>query len=340
MGDLPIVSVNNIKKNIRPKVFVTLKLPDPVETRMMELFDSRLNLDDVPLDREELIMAVQTADILVPTVTDVIDSEIINSAGNQLKMIANFGAGVDHIDLQAAAIRNIIITNTPGVLTEDTADITMALILMTARRLGEGERIVRNNEWTGWTPTQLLGSKITGKRLGIVGLGRIGSAVAHRAKGFGLKIHYHNRNRVISKKEEQLEATYWESLDQMLAHMDLIVLTCPSTPASHHLLSERRLKLIQPHCFIINTSRGNIIDQKALVNLLDEGLIAGAGLDVFEDEPTIPSKLKNMENVVILPHLGSATMEGRVAMGETVVINIKTFVDGHKVPNRVLETLL
>ncbi len=340
MGDLIIISVNNIKINIRPKVFVTRKLPDPVETRMMELFDSRLNLDDVALSREELIMAVQNSDILVPTVTDVIDSEIINSAGDQLKMIANFGAGVDHIDLRAAAARNIIITNTPGVLTEDTADITMALILMTARRLGEGERIIRNNEWTGWTPTQLLGSKITGKRLGIVGLGRIGSAVAQRAKGFGLKIHYHNRTRIIPKKEQQLEATYWESLDQMLAHMDTIVLTCPSTPASHHLLSERRLKLIQPHCFIINTSRGNIIDQTALIKLLDEGLIAGAGLDVFEDEPNVPSKLKKMQNVVILPHLGSATMEGRVAMGETVVINIKTFVDGHKVPNRVLETLI
>jgi glyoxylate reductase len=322
------------------KVVVTRKLPDAVETRMMELFDTRLNLDDIPLTHNELIMAVQSAEILVPTVTDKVDAEVINSAGDQLKMIANFGAGVDHVDLSAAAAKGIIITNTPDVLTEDTADLTMALILMTPRRMGEGERIVRNNAWTGWTPTQLMGNRINGKRLGIIGMGRIGTAVAERARGFGLAVHYHNRHRVAEDLETSLEVTYWESLDQMLAHMDIIVVTCPSTPATYHLLSERRLKLIQPHCYVINTSRGNIIDETALVNLLETGAIAGAGLDVFENEPAIHPKLLEMENVVILPHLGSATIEGRVAMGERVIVNAKSFIDGHKAPNRVLETLL
>jgi len=322
------------------KVVVTRKLPDAVETRMMELFDTRLNLDDIPLSHDELIMAVQSAEILVPTVTDKVDAEVINSAGDQLKMIANFGAGVDHVDLSAAAAKGIIITNTPDVLTEDTADLTMALILMTPRRMGEGERIVRNNAWTGWTPTQLMGHRINGKRLGIIGMGRIGTAVAERARGFGLAVHYHNRHRVAEDLETNLEVTYWESLDQMLAHMDIVVVTCPSTPATYHLLSERRLKLIQPHCYVINTSRGNIIDESALVDLLESGAIAGAGLDVFENEPAIHPKLLKMENVVILPHLGSATIEGRVAMGERVIVNAKSFIDGHKAPNRVLETLL
>jgi glyoxylate reductase len=322
------------------KVVVTRKLPDAVETRMMELFDTRLNLDDVPLTHDELIMAVQSAEILVPTVTDKVDAEVINSAGDQLKMIANFGAGVDHVDLSAAAAKGIIVTNTPDVLTEDTADLTMALILMTPRRMGEGERIVRDNAWTGWTPTQLMGHRINGKRLGIIGMGRIGTAVAERARGFGLAVHYHNRHRVAEDLETSLEVTYWESLDQMLAHMDIIVVTCPSTPATYHLLSERRLKLIQSHCYVINTSRGNIIDETALVNLLESGAIAGAGLDVFENEPAIHPKLLKMENVVILPHLGSATIEGRVAMGERVIVNAKSFIDGHKAPNRVLETLL
>ena len=324
----------------KPKIVVTRKLPEPVETRMMELFDARLNLDDVPLNREELIMAVQSAEILVPTVTDNIDSEIINSAGTQLGLIANFGAGVDHIDLLSAASKGMVVTNTPDVLTEDTADLTMALILMTPRRMGEGERIVRRNEWTGWTPTYLMGRRINGKRLGIIGMGRIGAAVAARARGFGLSVHYHNRKRVQDELELGLEATYWESLDQMLAHMDIIVVTCPSTPATYHLLSERRLQLLQSHCYVINTSRGNIIDEQALVRLLETGAIAGAGLDVFENEPIVNPKFLEMENVVILPHIGSATIEGRIAMGERVIVNAKSFVDGHKAPNRVLAKLL
>ena len=324
----------------KPKIVVTRKLPEPIETRMMELFDARLNLEDIPLTRDELLMAVQTAEILIPTVTDNIDSEIINSAGSQLRMIANFGVGVDHINLSSAALKDIIVTNTPDVLTQDTADLTMALILMTPRRMGEGERIVRNSEWTGWTPTHLMGHRINGKRLGIIGMGRIGTAVAERARGFGLTVHYHNRNRVTDEIESKLEATYWDSLDQMLAHMDIVVITCPSTPATFHLLSERRLQLLQPNCFIVNTSRGNIIDEKALLTMLESGAIAGAGLDVFENEPIIDPKFLKMENVVILPHLGSATIEGRIAMGECVIVNAKSFVDGHKPPNRVLATLL
>jgi glyoxylate reductase len=306
----------------------------------MELFDTQLNLNDRPLTHDELIIAVQSAEILVPTVTDKLNAEVINAAKGQLKMIASFGAGVDHLDLSAAAVKGIIVTNTPDVLTEDTADLTLALILMTPRRMGEGERLVRRKGWNGWTPTQLMGHRINGKRLGIIGMGRIGTAVAQRARGFGLAVHYHNRTRVTDDLEKDLEATYWESLDQMLAHMDIIVVTCPSTSATYHLLSERRLNLIQPHCYLINTSRGNIIDEMALANLLEAGKIAGAGLDVFEHEPTIHPKLLEMENVVILPHLGSATIEGRVAMGERVIVNVKSFIDGHKAPNRVLETLL
>jgi glyoxylate reductase len=324
----------------KPKIVVTRKLPEPVETRMMELFDARLNLDDVPLNREELIMAVQSAEILVPTVTDNIDSEIINSAGDQLELIANFGVGVDHIDLLSAASKGMVVTNTPDVLTEDTADLTMALILMTPRRMGEGERLVRRNEWTGWTPTYLMGRRINGKRLGIIGMGRIGAAVAARARGFGLSVHYHNRKRVQDELELELEATYWESLDQMLAHMDIIVVTCPSTPATYHLLSDRRLQLLKSHSYVINTSRGNIIDENALVRLLEIGAIAGAGLDVFENEPNINPRFLKMENVVTLPHIGSATIEGRIAMGEQVIVNAKSFVDGHNVPNRVLAKLL
>jgi len=333
-------SVEQTRLISKPKIVVTRKLPEPIETRMMELFDARLNLEDIPLTRDELLMAVQTAEILIPTVTDNIDSEIINSAGSQLRMIANFGVGVDHINLSSAALKDIIVTNTPDVLTQDTADLTMALILMTPRRMGEGERIVRNSEWTGWTPTHLMGHRINGKRLGIIGMGRIGTAVAERARGFGLTVHYHNRNRVTDEIESKLEATYWDSLDQMLAHMDIVVITCPSTPATFHLLSERRLQLLQPNCFIVNTSRGNIIDEKALLTMLESGAIAGAGLDVFENEPIIDPKFLKMENVVILPHLGSATIEGRIAMGECVIVNAKSFVDGHKPPNRVLATLL
>ena len=323
----------------KPLVVVTRKLPETIETRLMELFETRLNRDDRPMSQAEIIEAVKLADVLVPTVTDTIDKTILTSAGPRLKLIASFGTGVDHIDLATARQRAITVTNTPGVLTEDTADMTMALVLAVPRRLAEGERLMRSGEWQGWGPTAMLGRRIWGKRLGIVGMGRIGQAVAKRARGFGLSIHYHNRRQVHKDIEKELEATYWESLDQMLAHMDIISVNCPHTPATFHLLSSRRLKLMQPSSYIVNTSRGEVIDESALVRMLSSGLIAGAGLDVFEHEPAINPKLLKLDNVVLLPHMGSATVEGRVDMGEKVIINIKTFVDGHAPPDRVLETM-
>jgi glyoxylate reductase len=324
----------------RPFVIVTRKLPDPIETRMMELFACRLNLDDKPLDKSELIAAVARADVLVPTVTDRIDAEVLAEAGPALKLIASFGTGVDHVDLAAAHQRGIVVTNTPGVLTEDTADMTMALILAVSRRLAEGERLIRSGSWSGWGPTSMLGHRIWGKRLGIVGMGRIGMALARRAKGFGLSVHYHNRRPVPEDVESALEATYWESLDQMLAHMDIVSVNCPHTPATYHLLSARRLRLLQPQAILVNTSRGEIVDEAALMELLETRAIAGAGLDVFEHEPAIDPRLKALDNVVLLPHMGSATIEGRIAMGERVIINIRTFADGHRPPDRVLGSML
>ncbi len=324
----------------KPLVVVTRKLPDVIETRMMELFDTRLNPDDIPLTPAQMQEAMAVAEVLVPTVTDRIDRALIESAGSQLRLIASFGTGVDHIDLKAARERGIIVTNTPGVLTDDTADMTMALLLATARRVAEGERLVRSGQWTGWGPTTMLGHRISGKRLGILGMGRIGSALARRARAFGMSIHYHNRRRVHPELEQELEATYWSSLDQMLARMDIVSINCPHTPATYHLLSERRLKLLRPHCYIVNTSRGEVIDEVALTRMLSKGEIAGAGLDVFEHEPAVNPKLLRLDNVVLLPHMGSATIEGRIDMGEKVVINIKTFIDGHTPPDRVLEALL
>jgi glyoxylate reductase len=324
----------------RPFVIVTRKLPDPIETRMMELFACRLNLDDTPLSKPDLIAAVERADVLVPTVTDRIDAEVLDAAGPALKLIASFGTGVDHVDLTAAQRRGIIVTNTPGVLTEDTADMTMALILAVSRRLAEGERLIRSGGWTGWGPTSMLGHRIWGKRLGIVGMGRIGMALARRAKGFGLSVHYHNRRPVPEEVENALEATHWESLDQMLAHMDIISVNCPHTPATYHLLSARRLRLLQPQAILVNTARGEIVDEEELLRLLETRAIAGAGLDVFEHEPAIDPRLRALDNVVLLPHMGSATIEGRLAMGEKVIINIKTFADGHRPPDRVLGSML
>jgi glyoxylate reductase len=323
----------------KPVVVVTRRLPDAVETRMMELFDTRLNREDKPLSQEELAEAAKAADVLVPTVTDNIDEAVIAEAGPRLKLIASFGTGVDHINLAAARDRGIAVTNTPGVLTEDTADMTMALLLAVPRRLVEGERVIRAGAWEGWSPTWMLGHRIWGKRLGIIGMGRIGQAVARRALGFGLSIHYHNRRRVHPDVEGELEATYWESLDQMLAHMDIVSVNCPHTPATYHLLSARRLKLMKPHAYIVNTSRGEVIDETALAKLIAEEAIAGAGLDVYEHEPAVNPKLMALENVVLLPHMGSATLEGRIDMGEKVIVNIKTFVDGHNPPDRVLETM-
>ena len=326
----------------KPIVIVTRKLPEAVETRMCELFDARLNVGDNPMSHGELAMAVKTADVLVPTVTDRIDRSLLSQAGPQLKLIANFGTGVDNIDLDTARVRGIIVTNTPGVLTEDTADMTMALILAVPRRLAEGTVLLKDphKHWPGWSPTWMLGHRIWGKRLGIIGMGRIGQAVARRARAFGLQIHYHNRRRVSEETEQELEATYWESLDQMLARMDIVSVNCPHTPATYHLLSARRLRLLPPQAILVNTARGEIVDEEELVRLLEIRAIAGAGLDVFEHEPAIDPRLRVLDNVVLLPHMGSATIEGRLAMGERVIINIKTFADGHRPPDRVLGTML
>ncbi|MFH1805038.1 MAG: D-glycerate dehydrogenase [Pseudomonadota bacterium] len=324
----------------KPLVIVTRKLPEAIETRMMELFDARLNIDDAPMDKAALIEAVKQADVLVPTVTDRIDAAILAHAGPNLRLIANFGTGVDHVDLQTARSRGITVTNTPDVLTEDTADMTMALILSVSRRIGEGERLIRSGDWAGWGPTFMLGHRIWGKRLGILGMGRIGRALARRARGFGLSVHYHNRRRVHEDIEEELGATWWESLDQMLAHVDVVSVNCPHTPATYHLLSARRLKLLQPHAILVNTARGEVVDETALTRMLANREIAGAGLDVFEHEPAVNPKLLELDNAVLLPHMGSATIEGRVDMGEKVLINIKTFIDGHTPPDRVIEGLL
>ncbi len=324
----------------KPKVIVTRKLPDPVETRMRELFDTELNLTDEPLSRAQLSDAVARADVLAPTITDKIDATLLEKAGPKLKLIANFGAGVDHIDVAAANAKGITVTNTPGVLTEDTADLTMALIMAVARRIVEGANVTQAGGFTGWTPTWMMGHRITGKRLGIIGMGRIGQAVARRAKAFGLQIHYHNRKPVSPRIAEELEATYWESLDQMLARMDIVSVHSPHTPATYHLLSARRMKLMQPTSILINTARGEIIDETALAELLKTGAIAGAGLDVFEFEPKINPKLLGLPNAVLLPHLGSATIEGRIDMGEKVIINIRTWMDGHKPPDRVIPSIM
>jgi glyoxylate reductase len=292
------------------------------------------------MTKEELIAATQEAAVLLTTVTDRIDAEVIAAAGPQLKMIANYGAGVDHIDLAAARKRGLVVTNTPDVLTEDTADMTLALILAVPRRLAEGERLMRKGGWTGWSPTFMMGRRVSGKRLGIVGMGRIGQAVAKRAKGFGLSIHYNNRKRVHPDIEAEYEATYWESLDQMVAHMDVVTLHCPQTPGTYHLMSERRLKLMQPHAYLVNTARGGVVDEEAMVRMLQNGELAGAGLDVFENEPAVNKKLLRLDNVVLLPHLGSATLEARVDMGERALINIRAMLDGHTPPDRVLVDLL
>ena len=324
----------------KPLVVITRKLPDPVETRMRELFDTRLNIDDKPMSREALAAAMQEADVLVPTITDRIDDKLIAAAGENLKLIANFGNGVDHIDIAAAGKKGIAVTNTPNVLTEDTADMTMGLILTVPRRLIEGANVISGDgKWAGWSPTWMLGRRIWGKRLGIVGMGRIGTAVARRAKAFGLSIHYHNRKRVMPALEDELEATYWESLDQMLARMDIISVNCPSTPATFHLLSARRLALMQPTAYVVNTARGQIIDEDALVKMIEQGKLAGAGLDVFEQEPAVSPKLLKLAakgKVVLIPHMGSATIEGRIDMGEKVIINIRAHQDGHRPPDRVL----
>lgn len=327
----------------KPKIIVTRKLPDAVETRMGELFDTEFNESDEPFSRARLIEAVKVAECLVPTVTDRIDRSVIGQAGSQLKLIANFGNGVDNIDIAAAAEKGITVTNTPNVLTEDTADMTMGLMIAVARRFDEGVDAMREGRFKGWSPTWMLGRRIWGKQLGIVGMGRIGTAVARRARAFGLSIHYHNRNRVSEQTEQELEATYWESLDQMLSRVDVVSVNCPHTPATFHLLSARRIALMRPGSIIVNTARGEIIDQDALVKALQEDQLAGAGLDVLEHEPAVSEDLMALSRqgkAVILPHMGSATIEGRQEMGERVIINIRTWMDGHRPPDRILASMV
>jgi glyoxylate reductase len=326
---------------IKPLVVVTRKLPDSVETRMRELFDTRLNIDDKPMSHAQLVDSVNAAEVLVPTVTDNIDAALINQAGDQLKLIANFGNGIDNVDVAAAARKGIIVTNTPNVLTEDTADMTVGLLIAVSRRLQEGAQRLERGHWQGWSPTWMLGHRIWGKRLGIIGMGRIGTAVARRAKAFGLSIHYHNRQKVSEQVELELEATYWDSLDQMLTRMDFISINCPHTPATFHLLSARRIALMQPNTIIINTARGDLIDEVAMIDALENENLAGAGLDVFAHEPALSPrllKLAEQGKAVILPHMGSATIESRMEMGDRVIINIRTMCDGHRPPDRVLPT--
>ena len=327
----------------KPLVVVTRRLPEQVETRMRELFDARLNIDDKPMSESEIVAALGEADVLVPTITDPINAHMIAQAGDRLKLVANFGTGVDHIDVTSALRRGITVTNTPGVLTEDTADMTMALILSTARRLSEGAQIIPDGRWTGWSPTWMLGRRITGKRLGNIGMGRIGQALARRARAFGMSIHYHNRRRLALQIEGALEATYWDSLDQMLARIDFVSINCPHTPATYHLLSARRLRYLRPEAILINTARGEIVDESALSRMLESDELAGAGLDVFEHAPAVSDKLIALAKagkVTLIPHMGSATHEGRADMGEKVIINIKTFMDGHRPPDRVLPSML
>lgn len=321
-------------------VVVTRRLPDVVETRLSELFNVKLRDDDAPMTRDALVEAVKTADVLVPTITDKIDATLLASAGPQLKLIANFGAGVDHIDVDSARQRAILVSNTPGVVTEDTADMTLALMLAVTRRMPEGLREMQSGTWGGWAPTAFLGGRLGGRRLGILGMGRIGQAVARRAKAFGMQVHYHNRKRLRPEVEDALEATYWESLDQMVARMDIVSINCPHTPSTFHLMNARRLKLMKPNAVIVNTSRGEVIDENAMTRMLRAGELAGAGLDVYENGTDVNPRLRELKNVVLLPHMGSSTVEGRVEMGEKVIINIKTFADGHRPPDQVFPSML
>jgi glyoxylate reductase len=328
------------KAEAKPLVVITRKLPDVVEARMAQLFQCEVNASDQPFAKSDLVAAVRRAEVLVPTITDRIDAFVISQAGSQLKLIANFGTGLDHIDVTAALARGITVTNTPGVLTEDTADMTLALIMAVSRRIIHGADSLRHGQFTGWSPTWMLGSRLKGKKLGIIGMGRIGTAVARRAKAFGLEIFYHNRTPAHPKIVAELDAQYCDGLDALLSRVDILSINCPHTPATYHLLSARRLKLLKPTAIVVNTARGEVIDEAALIQMLEAGELAGAGLDVFEHEPAVNPRLLALKNVVLLPHMGSATLEGRVDMGEKVIINIKMWADGHKPPDRVLPGML
>lgn len=321
-------------------VVVTRRLPKAVETRLAELFDVTLNESDTPMTREQLSNALRTADVLVPTLNDTIDAGMLAQAGENMRLIANYGAGVDHIDVATARQRGILVSNTPGVLADDTADMTMALMLAVMRQVKQGATHMQSGNWQGWSPSAFIGTRLGGKRLGILGMGQVGTAVARRAAAFGMQIHYHNRKKVHPDTEKALEATYWESFDQMLARMDVITINCPHTPSTFHLLNARRLKLMKPTAFVINTSRGEVVDENALTRMLRAGELAGAGLDVFEHGNEINPRLRDLDNTMLLPHMASATDEARIEMGEKVIINIKTFSDGHRPPDQVVPSML
>ncbi|HEX4846719.1 MAG TPA: D-glycerate dehydrogenase [Novosphingobium sp.] len=336
---MPIVTDSPLTRRVegKPRVHVTRHLLPSVEARMGELFDVVLNVEDRPLTRDELIAAMRESDVLVPTVTDRIDAAMLEAAGDRLGLIANFGAGIEHIDLSAARARKIMVTNTPGVFTDDTADLTMMLILSVPRRLGEGSRLIRDGKWTGWAPTAMLGRCVGGKRLGIVGMGRIGQAVAHRARAFGMDVVYHNRHRLPPSVETMFGVRYEPDLEALFAEADVLTLHCPAGSSTHHMVNAARLATMEPTAYLINTARGDLIDEEALIAALQNGTIAGAGLDVFAREPQVDPRLIALPNVITLPHLGSATIEGRAHAGEKVIANIRFWTDGHRPPDQVLE---
>ena len=336
---MTIVSDNNGTRRVSgiPRVHVTRRLMPSVEARMGELFEVTLNAEDRPLSRAELVEAMRTSDVIVPTVTDRIDAAMLEEAGNRLGLIANFGAGTEHIDLAAARARKVMVTNTPGVFTDDTADLAMMLILSVPRRLGEGSRLIRDGQWTGWAPSAMLGHCIGGKRLGIVGMGRIGQAVAHRARAFGMEVVYHNRHRLPPSIESMLGARYEADLELLIVESDVITLHCPAGASTHHLINAQRLSEMKPDAYLINTARGDLIDEEALITALTSGEIAGAGLDVFANEPNVDPRLIALPNVITLPHLGSATIEGRAHAGEKIIANIRFWADGHRPPDQVLD---
>ena len=324
----------------KPKVIVTRRLPGPVENRMKELFDVELNKNDIPLSSKELAVAMTRADVLVPTISDRIDNKLLAKAGTNLRLIASYGAGFDHIDVQTARQRGILISNTPGVLTDDTADMTLALMLGVMRRFQEGASLIQKKSWDGWSPSAMLGTRLGGKRLGILGMGRIGAAVANRAKAFGMEIHYHNRKKLHPALEAPTEAIFWENFDNMLSEIDVLSINCPHTPSTFHMINSGRLSLMKETAFIVNTSRGEVIDENALARALKNNKLAGAALDVFEARKEVNPQLRNLPNVMLLPHMGSATDEARIEMGEKVIINIKTFIDGHRPPDQVVPAML
>ncbi len=324
----------------KPKVIVTRRLPAAVENRMIELFDVELNKDDIPMSPGEIAAAMIKADVLVPTISDIIDQKLLARAGDNLRLIASYGAGFDHIDVQTARQRGILVSNTPGVLTDDTADMTLALMLGVMRRFQEGSSLIQKKSWDGWSPSAMLGTRLGGKRLGILGMGRIGSAVADRAKAFGMEIHYHNRKKLHPALEEPTNAQYWESLEAMLQEIDVLSVNCPHTPSTFHMINSSRLSLMKKNAFIVNTSRGEVIDENALARALKNKQLAGAALDVFEARKEVNSQLRGLPNVMLLPHMGSATDEARIEMGEKVIINIKTFIDGHRPPDQVVPAML